>query len=108
MDINIIREIRNQLIATAGLSVIFSWGYHNAAATTINNMSALTFLVQGFDFKGRIWVAYNEGKDTYQIFGQRKGQNQPSCLIEETYCDTFANQLDKLIENGPEGQKFYG
>lgn len=108
MNTSIVSTIKDQLIATAGISVLFSWGINSLQGTIINNMAALTFLVQGFDFTGRIWVAYNECADTYQVFGQRNGQRQPSCLIEETYCDTFADQLDKIIETGPKGQKIYG
>lgn len=110
-EINYINEtaktIYSQLRATAGWNVLGSWGLHKIAADYINGMPALTFLVQGYDYKGRIWVAYNEGADTYKILGRKQGQRVPQVLIEETFCDTFAETLDTIIETGHNGRERY-
>lgn len=110
LDVNFInstaRTIRNQIFSS-DLNIVFSWGYHSAKADYFQNMASLSFLVQGFDFKGRIWVSYNEGMDTYKIYGRKQGWKEPKLLNDEVYCDTLVNDLDRIIEKGEEGQKFY-
>lgn len=92
--------------------VRMSWGTHELSSTVIKpaeyEMAALTFLVQGFNFKGRIWIALNEGADLYEIYGQRQGAHKMELLEDEVFCDDLESLLDHLIETGGEkGEEFY-
>lgn len=92
--------------------VRWSWGAHDFKAEVIKpgewEMAALSFLVQGFNFKGRIWIALNEGSDLYEIYGRKHGSKKMVLLHEDVFCDDLQDILDPLIETGGEkGQAFY-
>ena len=94
-------------------NVRWSWGAHDFKAEVIKpgqwEMAALSFLVQGFNFKGRIWIALNEGSDLYEIYGRKHGSKKMVLLHEDVFCDDLQDILDPLIETGGEkGQAFYG
>lgn len=106
---NIIWE---QIKADVETSVIWSWGLHELAYTTIKpgnaEMPALTFLVRGFNFKGRIWIALNEGDDLYEIYGHRHGSTKGMQLLrDQVFYDVLGTILDELIETGGKGEEFY-
>ena len=66
----ILKEIANviweQIWASTEWNVVGSWGTNKLAYTEIQDYPALTFLVRGIKFQGRVFVALDESNDTYK------------------------------------------
>lgn len=115
MEANIVNVIAQNILEQLKcipFPVRASWGMHDLKADCIKpgeyEMAALSFLVQGFNFKGRIWIALNEGADLYEVYGQRKGAHEMTLLDEDVFCEDLSEILDTLIETGCEKAKeFY-
>lgn len=115
MQASIINQIAREIceqFKCIPFAVRGSWGTHDLKADCIKpgeyEMAALSFLVSGFSFKGRIWIALDEGKDLYEIWGQRHGAHQKSLLDEDVFCEDLGDILDHIIEKGNErGRDFY-
>lgn len=59
-------KIMNVLICR--LTIMMFWGANNFKAVEFNDMASLAFTVNGFNHKGLVVVAYNSGKDLYEVF----------------------------------------
>lgn len=79
------------------LMVMLSWGFHSAYA--IEN--GLAFYVNGYLYKGKVEVEYDEGWDlfTVRIFNRdgsvKEGQ-------EGIYIDSLVSIIDAMIEKCPD------
>ena len=78
------------------LNIVLSWGFHNPVA--IEN--GLRFNVQGFLFKGKVEVLYDEG---YDLFRVRLLNPDGSTKKEEDgiYLDGLVEVIDNLVEKCP-------
>lgn len=100
--------IQQQMYASVGTPVIWSWGAHKYSMVSektlkdfgFEGLGALCFLVDGAKFQGEVFVVLNY-VDTYDIYF-RKARNDGTMFvehkIENTYCDTFASLIDEYVE----------
>lgn len=74
------------------LMVVWSWGFHKPVA--IEN--GLQFKVQGYKFKGVVEVAYDEGRDLFNVrfFKANKLVN----MIEGVFFDMLVDTIDDYVE----------
>ena len=81
------------------LMVVWSWGFHKPVA--IEN--GLQFKVQGYKFKGVVEVAYDEGRDLFDVrfFMANKVVN----TIEGVYFDMLVDTIDDYVERTPDYDK---
>ena len=63
------------------LMVVWSWGFNSPMAIP----NGLRFKVQGFKFRGVVEVAYNEGKDLFEV----------SFIV---YLDMLVDVIDNKVE----------
>ena len=96
----IVATINEQLNASVERSIIWSWGISKRFATKYNNMPALGLRVSGLLHKGFVYIAYNEGKDLYEIF-LTSIRGKEKVHIEEVYCDMLGNVIDSVVERSP-------
>ena len=80
----ILQILRSQLM------VVFSWGFHRP--TALPNNRGLAFEVDGFLYKGRVEVIYNDALDLFEV-----------CLSDGRtedmiYCDNLVAVIDGLVE----------
>ena len=78
------------------MSVYFSWGVSKKYYLEFKDMPALMLQVNGFNYKGKVIIALNGGKDAYEIYTQRNGEWIQEC--DEAYCDNLGEILDRIIE----------
>ena len=81
----ILQILRSQLM------VVFSWGFHRP--TALPDDRGLSFLVDGFLYKGEVQVIYNEGVDLFEVVLTNTGER-----VEEVYLDCLVNVIDGLVE----------
>jgi len=74
------------------LMVVWSWGFHKPVA--IEN--GLQFKVQGYKFKGVVEVAYNEGRDLFDVRFLKA--NKIVDTIEGVYFDMLIDTIDDYVE----------
>ena len=81
------------------LMVVWSWGFHKPVA--IEN--GLQFKVQGYKFKGVVEVAYDEGRDLFDVrfFKANKVVN----TIEGVFFDMLVDVIDDYVERTPDYDK---
>ena len=89
--------IREQLIGTTNLNVLFSWGLQDFKATIFKEMAALKFKVNGRLFKGDVLICYNL-RDYYEIY--LSDGKQAHCICDLAYCDNLSEIIDIAIESG--------
>ena len=80
----ILQILRSQLM------VVFSWGFH--CPTALLDDRGLAFQVQGFKYKGRVEVVYNDGLDLFEVCLE-DGRTE-----DMVYADCLVNVIDGLIE----------
>lgn len=95
----------NGIIASAG-AVSMSWGITDKAATIYNGMAAFAFRVDGFQHKGGVIVALNEGKDLYECYFMGK-DGEVVKAFEDVFIDELVGLLDREIETGEDDEKTY-
>ena len=78
------------------LMVVWSWGFHQPVA--IEN--GLQFKVQGYKFKGVVEVAYNEGRDLFDVRFLKA--NKVVDTIEGVYFDMLIDTIDDFVEKTPD------
>ena len=105
--------ILQQLALTTPLNVVYSWGITNKVATqieiTVDGMekavAALMMDVNGFNYRGRLYVTNNRDKRTFGLYSEQNGM-----LHEENkdiaYKD-LGKVLDGVIETGGLSQQEY-
>jgi len=102
---SIANEIYRQLKAILGINVLWSWGIAEQRAMMYNNMASLGIRVNGYQHKGWVIIALNEGRDLYNIYLLDKKQN-----VTQTFEDVYAEDLevlDSLIETGEMSEQEY-
>ena len=80
----ILQILRSQLM------VVFSWGFH--CPTALPDDRGLAFQVQGFKYKGRVEVVYNDGLDLFEVHLEG-GRTE-----EMVYADNLVAVIDGLVE----------
>lgn len=80
-------------ILKSNMMVFMSWGSH--AFYAIPN--GLQFSVQGFKFKGKIRVIYNEGLDLFTVELIKRG-GKTYKTFNEVYFDTLVSLIDREVE----------
>ena len=104
--LEIAKTLLQQLAGTTDVSVFWSWGVSQMYATQIvmpvNGMNfamaALVMNVNGFYFKGKLYIALDEGSDYYRIYCEKNGK-----LKEEHHdigVEELGTTLDSVIETG--------
>ena len=79
------------------LMVVFSWGFHSAYA--IEN--GLAFYVNGYLYKGKVEVLYDEGWDLFNV----RIFNRDGSVKEEQkgiYIDGLVSTIDAMVEKCPD------
>ena len=74
------------------LMVVWSWGFHKPVA--IEN--GLKFKVQGYKFKGVVEVAYDEGRDLFNVRFLKA--NKLVNTIEGVFFDMLVDTIDDYVE----------
>ena len=74
------------------LMVVWSWGFHKPVV--IEN--GLQFKVQGYKFKGVVEVAYNEGRDLFDVRFLKA--NKVVNTIEGVFFDMLVDTIDDYVE----------
>ena len=80
----ILQILRSQLM------VVFSWGFRNP--TALPNDKGLSFMVDGFKYKGRVYVYYNEGTDLFDVC------LEDGVREEDVYLDNLVSVVDVMVE----------
>ena len=78
-------------ILRSQLMVVFSWGFHRP--TALPDDRGLSFLVDGFLYKGEVQVTYNEGVDLFEVVLTNTGKK-----VEDVYLDCLVNVIDGMVE----------
>ena len=79
-------------ILKGNMMVFMSWGCH--AFDAIPN--GLQFSVQGFKFKGKVRVIYNEGLDLFTVELIKRGKTYKT--FNKVYFDTLVSLIDREVE----------
>lgn len=74
------------------LMVVYSWGFHNPIALE----NALRFRVNGFKFRGVVEIAYNEGRDLFDVSFIKA--NKVVNKIDGVYFDMLVETIDDYVE----------
>ena len=74
------------------LMVVWSWGFNSPMAIP----NGLRFKVQGFKFRGVVEVAYNEGKDLFEVSFIKRGKVVE--VITDVYLDMLVDVIDNKVE----------
>lgn len=80
----ILQILRSQLM------VVFSWGFYQPQR--LPNDMGLSFMVDGFKYKGKVKVIYNEGSDLFEV------HLSDGTKVEDVYLDCLINVIDSLVE----------
>lgn len=91
-------EIYSQLLATAGASVVFSWGIHAMRATWYLDNPALVMKVSARLFSGYVVVALSPA-DYYNIYLMDE-DGDISTLRTDAGCEEVSSIIDRKIETG--------
>lgn len=77
-------------ILRSRLMVVFSWGFHHP--TALPDDRGLAFEVDGFLYKGRVEVIYNNALDLFEV---RLADGR---VEEMVYCDNLVAVIDTMVE----------
>lgn len=80
----ILQILRSQLM------VVFSWGFHHP--TALPDDRGLAFEVDGFLYKGRVEVIYNNGADLFEV------HLSDGRIEADVYADCLVNVIDGMVE----------
>jgi len=103
--------ILQQLSLTTPLNIVYSWGITNKVATkieiTVDGMEktvvALMMDVNGFNYRGRLYVTNNRVKQTFGLYSEQNGmlhEEKKSIAYKE-----LGQVLDAVIETGGMSQQ---
>ena len=81
------------------LMVVWSWGFHKPVA--IEN--GLQFKVTGFKFRGIVEVAYDEGRDLFNLRFLKA--NKVVNTIEGVFFDMLVDVIDDYVEKTTDYEK---
>lgn len=68
-------------------------------------MAALVMQVNGFCFKGNVYIALDEGADYYRIYGEQNGETKE--YHHDIAFDELGSVQDVMIETGGMSQQEY-
>ena len=74
--------------------------------TEIQDYPALTFLVRGIKFQGRVFVALDESNDTYKLFLMKEEGEEPQLVCETINCDQLGEIIDQYVESGDDEDEY--
>jgi len=95
--LEIAKTINSQLNATTSFFVRGSWGISKRAATLYNEMPTLALRVSGVLHKGWVYIAYDEGRDLYNLYAvSLRGVVKKA--VDGVFCDEFGDIIDQMIE----------
>lgn len=77
-------------ILRSQLMVVFSWGFHHP--TALPDDRGLAFEVNGFLYKGRVEVIYNNGADLFEV------HLSDGRIEADVYADYLVNVIDGMVE----------
>lgn len=77
-------------ILRSRLMVVFSWGFHHP--TALPDDRGLAFEVDGFLYKGRVQVIYNNGADLFEV------HLSDGRIEADVYADCLVNVIDGMVE----------
>lgn len=77
-------------ILRSQLMVVFSWGFHKPQR--LPNDAGLAFMVDGFLYKGRVEVVYNDGTDLFDV------RLSDGRIETDVYADCLVNVIDGMVE----------
>lgn len=77
-------------ILRSRLMVVFSWGFHRP--TALPDDRGLAFEVDGFLYKGRVEVIYNDGADLFEV------HLSDGRIEADVYADCLVNVIDGMVE----------
>ena len=77
-------------ILRSQLMVLFSWGFHKPQR--LPNDAGLAFMVDGFLYKGRVEVVYNDGTDLFDV------RLSDGRIKTDVYADCLVNVIDGMVE----------
>lgn len=80
----ILQILRSQLM------VVFSWGFHHP--TALPDDRGLAFEVDGFLYKGRVEVIYNNDADLFEV------HLSDGRIEADVYADYLVNVIDGMVE----------
>lgn len=80
----ILQILRSQLM------VVFSWGFHHP--TALPDDRGLDFEVDGYLYKGRVQVIYNNGADLFEVY------LSDGRVEADVYTDCLVNVIDGMVE----------
>lgn len=103
--------ILQQLALTTPLNVVYSWGITNKVATQIEIMvdgmektvAALMMDVNGFNYRGRLYVTTNRVKQTFGLYTEQNGMLHKK--NENIAYKDLGQVLDAVIETGGMSQQ---
>lgn len=72
------------------LMVVFSWGFHQPQR--LPNNTGLAFEVDGFLYRGRVEVIYNDGTDLFEV------HLSDGRIVKDVYVDSLIGVIDGLVE----------
>lgn len=97
--ISIASTIWSQLTATTEFPILGSWGiqkkmyFHHEKL----DMSGLVLLVNGKLYQGHLFIAYNEGRDVYELY--KLNGIETELIKEDIHFDELGTVIDKNVEN---------
>ena len=111
---SVVNTIFRQLVSTTPADVICSWGVSSIVATQIVQningdnctMAALVMTVDGLQFSGNAYVAYDEESDYYRIYAV-KPDGKLQEYRKDVAFDEIGSVLDQMIEKGSLTQQEY-
>ena len=111
---SVVNTIFKQLVSTTSADVIGSWGVSSIVTTQIVQningdnyaMAALVLTVDGLQFSGDAYVAYDEGNDYYRIYAV-KSDGKLQEYRKDVAFDEIGSVLDQMIEKGSMTQQEY-
>ena len=90
-----------------GGATFLSWGASKPRAILYEGKAALRMNVNGFICDGSFVVAYNEGRDLFEVYTFDKAGNLQQ-KSEDVYFDNLIEVVDSLVETGDLSSAEYG
>ena len=84
-------------VLKAAPHICMSWGMCNLIAYTQNGMEGVRFEVNGFKYRGRVAVLYDEGADAFEVELQDMDGTTVS-RHPEVYLNELVGTIDELVE----------
>lgn len=100
---SIVTTIKNQLIGSTNINILFSWGLQGFTAVLYKEMATLKFKVNGRLFKGHVLICYNQ-LDHYEIY--LSDTESTRCICDMAYFTDLVEIIDTAIEKGTNEEEY--